>query len=250
MLGSISGVQSSGFYENSDKMVKMLLAVVTATGTVMLPRMAHTFASRDFKQLHKYLYTSFDFVSFISIPLAFGLSAVAPKFAIWFMGKEFAITGQLIAVLSIVIVLIAWSNVIGTQYLLPTNQTRQYTVSVTAGAVVNLLLNVWLIIQFGVMGAVVATVLSEFAVTGLQLYFIRNQVRISKLFNDIWKYLFSGLIMYLVVRYLNSVQSGDFIHFVIQAILGAIIYLVLLIILRASFIGVIFNFVGSKKNKY
>ena len=91
MLGSISGVQSSGFYENSDKMVKMLLAVVTATGTVMLPRMAHTFASKDFKQLHKYLYTSFDFVSFISIPLAFGLSAVAPKFAIWFMGKEFAV---------------------------------------------------------------------------------------------------------------------------------------------------------------
>ncbi len=247
MLGSISGVQSAGFYENSDKMVKMLLAVVTATGTVMLPRMAHTFVAKDFKQLHRYLYTSFDFVSFISIPLAFGLSAVAPKFAIWFMGKEFAITGQLIAVLSIVIVLIAWSNVIGTQYLLPTNQTRQYTVSVTAGAVVNLLLNIWLIIQFGVMGAVVATVLSEFAVTGIQLYFIRNQVKITKLFGDLWKYLLSGLIMYLVVRYMNQIQAGNFINFAIQAVIGGIIYIGLSLVLRASFIKTILGFIKSRR---
>lgn len=246
MLGSISGVQSAGFYENTDKMVKMLLAVVTATGTVMLPRMAHTFASKDFKQLHKYLYTSFDFVSFISIPLAFGLSAVAPKFAIWFMGKEFAITGQLIAVLSIVIVLIAWSNVIGTQYLLPTNQTRQYTVSVTAGAVVNLLLNVWLIIQFDVMGAVVATVLSEFAVTAIQVYFIRHQVKISQLFTSVWKYLVAGVVMYGVVRYLNQIQVGSFINFTIQAVIGAFIYLIIACILRASFMNEIQQFIRTR----
>lgn len=246
MLGSISGVQSAGFYENSDKMVKMLLAVVTATGTVMLPRMAHTFASKDFKQLHKYLYTSFDFVSFISIPLAFGLSAVAPKFAVWFMGKDFAITGQLITVLSIVIVLIAWSNVIGTQYLLPTNQTRQYTVSVTVGAVVNLLLNVWLIVQFGVMGAVVATVLSEFAVTAIQVYFIRHQVKISQLFTSVWKYLVAGVVMYGVVRYLNRIQAGSFINFTIQAAIGAFIYLIIAWILRASFMNEIQQFIRTR----
>lgn len=246
MLGSISGVQSSGFYENSDKMVKMLLAVVTATGTVMLPRMAHTFASKDFKQLHKYLYTSFDFVSFISIPLAFGLSAVAPKFAVWFMGKEFAITGQLIAVLSIVIVLIAWSNVIGTQYLLPTNQTRQYTVSVTAGAIVNLLLNICLIVQFDVMGAVVATVLSELTVTVIQVYFIRHQVKIIQLFTSVWKYLVAGVVMYGVVRYLNQVQAGSFINFTIQAVIGALIYLAIAWILRASFMNEIQQFIRTR----
>ncbi|MCY9805998.1 polysaccharide biosynthesis C-terminal domain-containing protein [Lentilactobacillus senioris] len=247
MLGSIDGVQSAGFYENSDKMVKMVLAVVTATGTVMLPRMAHTFAAHDYEKLHQYLYTSFDFVSFISVPMAFGLSAIAPKLATWFMGPEFAVTGNLIAVLSIVIVLIAWSNVLGTQYLLPTNQTRQYTASVTAGAIVNLLLNIWLILQYHVMGAVIATVLSEVAVTGLQLYFIRNQLKISKLFYGIWKYFVAGIIMYFAISYLNEIQGASFTNFAVQIIIGIFIYFILTVILNAPFIHVIRGFIKNKK---
>lgn len=248
MLGNISGVQSSGFYENSDKIVKMILAIVTATGTVMLPRMAHTFAAKNFDQLRKYLYLSFDFVSFISIPLAFGLSAVAPKFAVWFMGNEFAITGQLIAILSIVIVLIAWSNVIGTQYLLPTNQTKQYTISVTFGATANLLLNVWLIFQFDVMGAIIATVLSELVVTLIQLFFVRKQLQFTQLFAGVWKYLAAGGVMYLIVRYINKVQSASFLHFALQALVGLIVYLSLTVLLKASFLTTIRTFINKRRN--
>lgn len=249
MLGRLSGVSSSGFFENSDKMVKMVLAVVTATGTVMLPRMAHTFAAKDFKQLHKYLYLSFDFVSFISIPLAFGLAAIAPKFSIWFMGQEFAITGNLIAVESIVIIFIAWSNVIGTQYLLPTNQTRQYTASVTVGALVNLALNIWLIVQYGVMGAVAATVISELVVTIVQLYLIRRQVKISKLFNGVWKYFVAGIIMFAVVRHFNLSQAGYPSHFVFQVIVGAVIYMGLSVGLHAHFLYTAWEFIQNKRGK-
>lgn len=247
MLGSISGVQSSGFYENSDKIVKIILAVVTATGTVMLPRMAHTFATKNFEQLHKYLYLSFDFVSFVSFPAAFGLAALAPKFAVWFMGKEFAITGQLMAVESIIIILIAWSGVIGTQYLLPTNQTRQFTASVTAGAVVNLLLNIWLINQYGVMGAIIATVFSEFSVTVLQIYFIRNQISIRKLFNDTWKYFMAGLVMFFIVRYLNSIEPGKFMYFALQICIGGVIYIGITLLLRAQFLRTAFRFIKERK---
>ena len=35
MLGILQGVTASGFYESSDKIIKMLLALVTATGTVL-----------------------------------------------------------------------------------------------------------------------------------------------------------------------------------------------------------------------
>lgn len=249
MLGSLKGVTSSGYYENSDKIVKIILAVVTATGTVMLPRMANTFASKNFKQLHRYLYLSFDFVSFISIPMAFGISAIAPKFATWFMGKDFAITGSLIAVEAIVIVLVAWSNVIGTQYLIPTNQTRQYTASVTAGAVVNLLLNIWMIVQYGVMGAIIATVASEFAVTAIQVYFIRHQISVIKLFQGVWKYLLSGTVMFLVVRHLNDLQKGSLSRFVFQVFAGAVIYIGMSILLRANFLNTALEFIKDKRRK-
>ena len=63
MVGKMVSVEAAGFYDNSDKIVKMVLAIVTATGTVMLPRVANTFAKGDHEQVKKYLYQSFDFVS-------------------------------------------------------------------------------------------------------------------------------------------------------------------------------------------
>ncbi|KAF0800919.1 oligosaccharide flippase family protein, partial [Pediococcus acidilactici] len=55
MLGSISGVRSAGYFEYSDRIVKIVLAIVTSIGTVMLPRMASIYANKDYKKLKEYM---------------------------------------------------------------------------------------------------------------------------------------------------------------------------------------------------
>lgn len=236
MLGMMEGVKNVGYYENSDKIIKVVLAIVTATGTVMLPRIANIFAKGDKTKVSTYLYRSFDFVSAICFPMALGLSAIAPKFSIWFLGAEFEITGILISILSLVIILIGWSNVLGTQYLLPTNQTKYYTRSVIAGACVNLILNFPLIKFFGIVGSVFATVFSELTVTIVQLYFVRNTLNTHILFGDIWKYLISSLTMFAVVRYLNFLLPSSVIYFTFEVLLGMSIYLILIIVLKSPII--------------
>lgn len=239
MLGSLVGVASAGYYENSDKIVKIILAIVTATGTVMLPRVANTFANGNNKKVREYLYKSFDFVSAICFPMALGLSAIAPKFSVWFLGDEFKVTGVLISVLSLVIIMIGWSNVLGTQYLLPTNQTKYYTASVVAGAIVNLVLNIPLILYFGVVGAVISTVISEFAVTIVQLYFVRRTLELRKLFFEKWKYILSAMCMFLIIRPMNTYFAGNFLFFGMEAVIGILVYLMLLVILRAPIINLL-----------
>ncbi len=236
MLGIMVGVNSTGYYENSDKIVKVVLAIVTATGTVMLPRVANTFAKGQKEKVAKYLYQSFDFVTAICFPMALGLSAIAPKFSIWFLGSEFEITGTLISILSLVIIFIGWSNVLGTQYLLPTNQTRYYTMSVVCGAITNLILNFPLIINFGVFGAVISTVLSEFTVTMVQIILARKTLQISALFNGKWKYMVSAILMFGVVRWVHILLPGRLIYFGFEILLGVLIYLAMLYTLRASII--------------
>ena len=71
---------------------------------------------------------------------------------------------------SMVVLLIAWSNAIGVQYLLPMHRNRDYTLSVTLGAILNIIISVPLIIWLGINGSMVATVLSELVVTGYQLW--------------------------------------------------------------------------------
>lgn len=248
MLGSISGVRSAGYFEYSDRIVKIVLAIVTSIGTVMLPRMASIFANKDYKKLHEYMYTSGDFINFISIPLSFGLAAVAPKFSVWFMGSEFSITGKLMTVEAIVIFLIGWGVMIGNQYLIPTNQIRKYTYAVSASAVVNLVLNVPLIYSMGVMGATIATVASEITSTSLQLYFIRRQINIRKLFQGFWKYLLAGLVMFLVVRFLNDLLRMTFLLLLVEVLAGVIVYAGLCWILKVPFIKVITNFISKNKH--
>lgn len=243
MLGTFDGVNSSGYYENSDKLVKLVLAIVTATGTVMLPRIAHTFAQGDNKKVEIYLFRSFDFVSSLAFPMAFGLAAIAPSFSIWFFGPEFSITGILIPLLCPVIIFIAWSNVLGTQYLLPTNQTRYYTLSVTLGACSNLIINLFAIPNYGIYGAVFATVLSECIVTFTQIIYIKKYVNLRKLFDQKWKYCLSATIMFLIIIYSNSFLASSFFSYILQIIIGFIIYFVLLIFFKAPILSLVKEFI-------
>lgn len=246
MLGNISGVKTAGYFEYADRIVKIVLAIATALGTVMMPRMASVFANKEYKKLLNYLYLSGEFTNFLSIPLAFGLAGIAPKFAPWFMGKQFTITGKLISIESIVIFLIAWGTLIGVQYLIPTNQVKKYTWAVSASAIVNLILNVPLIYAYGVVGATIATVASEVTSTGLQLYFVRKQIDLKKMFHGFWKYFCAGILMFGTVRYINTNIRMSIINLIVQVCCGIMVYFIAIFVFRAPFVKTISNFLKNK----
>ncbi|KAL3950634.1 oligosaccharide flippase family protein [Lentilactobacillus hilgardii] len=234
MIGLISSVRAAGYFDQSDKIVKITLAIVTATGTVMLPHVANAFANGEYQKTKNYLYKSFSFVSAISIPMFFGLLAIANKFIPLFLTAKFNEVIPIIMVESVVIWLIAWSNAIGTQYLLPTNQSKAYSISVILGAIINLLCNIPLIILWGALGASIATVISEVTVTSYQLWAIRRQVNFHKLFFETYKYFLSGLLMFIVVIYINKLLPSSWLILIMEIIIGIIVYVIALFILRAS----------------
>lgn len=236
MLGRMAPQAAVSQFNFGDNIVKLVLAIVTATGTVMLPHMANKFASGDIKGVHDSLYRSFDFVTAIATPLMFGLMAIAYKFAPWFLGNEYGPTGGVIFFEAPSILMIAWSNVTGTQYLMPIHREHEFTISVTIGAVVNVTANLFLISLYSANGAAVATVISEFSVTAVQLFYIRGTIRRRKLFAPIWRYLLSGLFMYLVVSRIDEIMSMTIINLILQIALGALVYVVCLFIMRAPII--------------
>lgn len=234
MLGSMVSVRAAGYFDQSDKMIKMVLAVVTATGTVMLPHVANAFANGQHEKTKQLLYKSFSFVTALSVPMTFGLMAVAPTFVPLFFTRKFDSVIPVIIIESLVILLIAWSNAIGTQYLLPTNQTKKYTISVVIGAIVNLIVNIPLILLWGAVGASIATVISEATVTIYQLVAIRKQVNYHNLFLDTWKYLFAGLIMFVIVFVLNQKLPVTWLMLISEVVIGVVTYVLALFLLRVS----------------
>ncbi|EEW52649.1 flippase [Limosilactobacillus antri] len=234
MLGRMSTQASLGNFGQADKIVKFVLAIVTATGTVMLPHVASKFAKGDIKGVRASLYSSFNFVSAISIPMMFGLMAIARRFAPWFLGADFNMAGEIMFLEAPIIVLIAWSNVTGTQYLMPVNRVKEYTTSVTIGAVSNVVFNLFLIEGWGANGAAVATVCSEFLVTASQIMMIRHTIRRRLMFKEVWKYFLCGLLMYLVVNRLCLIINMSVGNLILEVVVGVLIYLIGLVVTRAS----------------
>jgi O-antigen/teichoic acid export membrane protein len=247
MLGAMVGVKSAGYYENTDKIVKVSLTVITAVVTVMMPRMANTFAKRDFTKLNNYLTTTIDFVTFGGVLLTSGLAALAPTFSSWFMGQEFSYTGVLIPVLALVCLPIAWSSVLGGQYLVMIGKEKMFTISVTCGAVINVLANWLLIPAKGAMGSVLATVIAETAITMIDLFYVGKVVSLKKLFSAKWQYLLAGFVSFGLARLLNSMMVGNFVTLSIQAFSCVALYLLICTVLRAPMCNLIISYVHSNR---
>lgn len=163
-----------------------------------------------------------------------GLMAIAAKFVPLFFTNRFHGVIPIMLIEALIIILIAWSNAIGMQYLLPTNQTQAYTVSVILGAAVNLIANIPLIFFWGTVGAAISTVLSELSVTLYQLVSIRHQVSYRKLFDDTHKYLLSGLIMFWIVFSLDRILPNGWFSIIFEVSIGFLTYLTLMMLFKVK----------------
>lgn len=226
LLGIITNSIEVGYYENSQKLIKMALTIATAVGTVMMPKIANTIASGDLEKVKYYIKNSFFFVSALSIPITFGLMGVANELSPWFFKGKFDGIESLIVVSSIIVLAISWSNVLGTQLLVPMNRIREFTISVSLGAVVNLILNLILIKNLGSFGACIATVIAEITVTSVQFYFIRDFISPLKLIKSAMVFIPSGLIMYIIVRIIGLTMGTSIVTTIIQGVIGAAVYFV------------------------
>ncbi|MBQ2681365.1 MAG: flippase [Eggerthellaceae bacterium] len=228
LLGSIAGMEQAGFFEYSDKLSKMPMAVITAMGTVMLPRMASQLSSGNRDGALNLLEDSIWAMLAMSMALAFGIMAIAPEFAPVFLGEEFASCDVIMAVIAIVIPMIATTNVIGRQYLVPTGRDAMYTASVCIGAVVNIAVNLALIPRMGALGAAIATVAAEGAVLVAQSWSVRGELPLSRYAKNAVPFLAIGLIMAGVIRLsaglFNELWGMAPLGLALEVVVGVIVF--------------------------
>lgn len=253
MIGTLIEEKSEvGFYEQSQKIVKMMLTVITSMGTVMLPRIANKFAVGEDNKIKKSIYNSFNFVYLLSIPMVFGIISIANDLIPWFLGAEFIKSIYIIYAISPIILFIGLSNVIGIQYLLPIKRQKDYTISVIIGAVINLILNLIFIPKLSSIGAAIGTVIAEFSVTLVQFYFIRKEFNIKSILLNSKKYFISSIIMSIVIILCNKFllyNTGTLLRIVFDMITGIVLYFVLLLILKDEFLFKIINKIFKQNKK-
>lgn len=252
MIGEIVNDKSEvGFYEQAQKVVRLLLTFVTSLGTVMVPRIASTFAQGDKEKLKNYMYSSFKFVYFLSFPIMTGLMLISNEFVPVFFGDGYTKVSTLINVIMPIVLFIGLSNIIGTQFLLPTKRQKEYTISVVVGAVVNFIFNLFFIRMFASIGASIATVIAELAVTLVQLYFVKKEIEFTNIIKLSIKNIIASVIMAFIVYGISLMLPLKGIYLIaIKMIIGIVTYIVTLIILRDEFLKNVISKIIDKTIQY
>lgn len=250
MLGWYSDMSSLASYEYADKMIKLVITLITALGNVMLPRMSALYAEGKDDQAAKYMNSTSQFMFVMAFALAFGLTGIADEFMPTLLGPGYEGSVLLTKVLCISLPIMGWNNLIRTQVLMPKEKDRVYAIAVWAGAIVNIILNYLFIHWYGPVGAAIATVIA-YAIVGIfQTYPIIKDFPIASYLKYIFIPLVSGIIMYLCVRAVSHVIKPGIIGIVIEILVGAIVYLAInLIYLIRSKNEVLDGYIIKIRNK-
>jgi O-antigen/teichoic acid export membrane protein len=227
LLWNFSSEAQVGFFEYAERVISLPLGLITAFGTVMLPRMSNISARGDTGQVKEYISKSMYFVMFLAYALSFGLAAVSKDFAPLFFGMAYQPSGVLIACLAATIPFLAFANVIRTQYLIPQCKDNVFIASVALGALVNICANLLLIPRLQAFGASIGTLLAEITVCAVQAFAVRKELPVLGYVKNSLFFLLSGAIMYGAVYFVDSRMPMSVGGLLLQIVCGAAVYLTL-----------------------
>ena len=204
LLGLFSTKDNVAFYEYSNRIARIPLAVASVIGTVLFPRVCKLVAQNNIEEQKKYLNISMVVVCIVGSVSFWGLLVVGEPLAKLYLGDSFSECGPIISALSSLVYIIGIGDVIRTQLMIPSGMDKAYVTSFMLSAVVNLLISTILIINFPkeiqVYGAVIGTIVAEFIGMIFQLILCRSFISIKKLMQTVVLTSIIGWIMYAVLR--------------------------------------------------
>ncbi|MFM9596826.1 polysaccharide biosynthesis C-terminal domain-containing protein, partial [Streptomyces scabiei] len=102
---------------------------------------------------------------------------------------------------------------------------------------------------WGLNGAMWSTVLSEISVTAYQLFVVRKSLDIRKMFAGSWKYLLSGIVMFVPVFWLNTHMKASWLWMLVEVAAGIVIYVGMVLLLRAPVLDQLKELLAARRKK-
>lgn len=225
MLGNMTIMKELGYYENAEHLIQIPNSLVTALGTVMLPRMSNLVKNNSKEKANELISKSMMVSVFACSAMAFGIIGISDVFVPVFFGEEFMPVIPLLYLLAPIMIFICWGDVIRTQYLIPNIKDTKYLMSVSVACICNLIVNYILIPRKGAVGAAIGTVCAEFLVCALQTIMVFKVLPVTQYFKDCFCFLVFGLVMYFSIHWISF--NNDILTLIFRIGVGGFLYMFL-----------------------
>ena len=227
---------ATGVYTVSTKIYSMIKALINALVMVTVPRFSYYLAHNMTERYKKTLSRIADSLIIITLPVIIGLFLEAHKILELVAGTNYFSGESVVKILSIAIFFATMSCFFSYGILLPNRLEKYFLLSTTVAAIVNISLNLLFIPLFGINGAALTTLLAEvivFTITAACSY--KTIIfKISK--KNTLTVLIASVLLYLVCICIDRINLNEIILLALDIIIGAIVYLGVLLITNNSIV--------------
>jgi O-antigen/teichoic acid export membrane protein len=175
-LGFFSCDTAVGFYTAATKLTRIVIPVITAFGTVLIPSFAKSFEQKNDSKIQELIDTSFNIIISLAVPACIGLFLLSNEFILVFSGEKFSQASVTMKILSVLPLIVGIGHLFVFQLMAPAERNKEMFWSAIIGTIVFVVLNLILVPAFSEKGEAVVAVVTEIIVSISYYYFLRKTV--------------------------------------------------------------------------
>lgn len=224
MLSVLKGDAAVGWYSGATTLAYALLIMPSAFNGSIFPIMSRWYIT-DKNSLNILYEKSFKYLLMLALPIAVGTTILADKIVVLVLGENFVNSIVVLQILAWVLVFMFLNNLLmGT--LGATNRLMKGSILAGILVLLNVILNLIFIPQFGHVGAAIATILTEGVLFFLLSYYTSTYMSRIPI-STVTKSLTSGFVMGGFLLFFDE------LNIFIAILLAGIVYLISLLITRS-----------------
>lgn len=236
MLGFMKDEIAVGFYTAATRITKSVLGIVQSIGVVLLPRLSNLAGSNQMDEFRRLADKSVSLMIGLSLPLMVGLIFMAEPLIHLFCGRGFEMSILTLKIMAPIIFFISLSGIIGMQILYSLEKENVVIVAVLSGAIVNFLLNFFLIPLYAQFGAGFSTSVAEFLVTIMMIILGWKYIPV-RLFSKLNRnYLFATTLITFFLLLFREIPFSDCSYLLIGTFLSIVLYICFLYFRKDFFV--------------
>jgi len=213
-----------GIYEVAWRVTTAVILLSTAIERIILPQISSWDASESTEKIQNLFPNAILASSFLVIPAFFGVLVLSSEILGIIFGNEYAAGGGILVVL-VFSKLVESIDRIVKNFLEGLDFPDLRMQAVVVSIVLNVILNLLLVWNFGMIGAAIATTIAFSSSTVITVYYLSNIMDMKLMHREIGWCILSGTGMLLILLYSRTLLSVDsMLNLLLMILIGVISY--------------------------
>ena len=179
MLGVMAGDIAVGFYSVASKIYILIKQLVNSVSGVLTPRLSNDLEKTGSIDGNDTVNSAIGALAIIVFPVVTGLVVKGKEIILLIAGAEYLNAYPALAILSFALIFSSYGCIFVGVVMFSQRRDREVLFASTLCAVVNVLLNIYLIPKYSFNAAAFTTLVSEFLMMLLGIYYTRNSYKLK-----------------------------------------------------------------------